>query len=718
MKSQNFDSSKILCGCAHPIFPPSFYRSPIFSISIHLLQLKKKPTNLSIFPRNLRFRVFRCINCNSLGPQYVCTNFWTFVCTTCSGIHREFTHRVKSVSMAKFTSQEVSALQGGGNASAREIYFKEWDPARQSFPDSSNVERLRDFIKHVYVDRRYSGEKSFDKPPRVKMGEAEDSYQGGSRSPPFENERRYNERPSPGGRSDDRSFKTSNNERRSPGYDQDYSRSPPTARTETINDWRREDRFRDGRRAEDGKFPDGGGSKVEGKFPDRQRDPDMSSPPTVRPVRDILGERVSPLRVIEPPKVDGPRPSDGSLRTQRTVSSSGLASSNGNPAELRTESSLIDFDAVPEPPSTAPLPQIQQSAPSPALFVSQPTTSSDNNWANFDSVQEVKASHIPSSTANLLDVLSELSVPSSLPAGIGASMTAPGGSSFPSNASPLAAPLGNLQSSSFGTTAPVAAPISHSTVAPGGVQAATPGPNAFFSTADGGWWQNVHPQQAVGGSQNNQPWNPLVRGNSQVLSSSQGAQSQVTHGVDVKSTNKKELPVDLFTSNYSSFAAPGPGWYPAPQYGMGYNMQYNVPAPMPPAFLQPSKPSNPFDVHESSSIQATTFPSMAPLQGALPNIYRTSSLGTLPPAWMPTQSLPSSIQRTSSLGTPSQASHHQLPMSTQVPSYGSPMPSGPAMGPAAPRPQVGGFGLDNNSFGSLNVGQQQSGSSFSSNPFG
>jgi len=28
---------------------------------------------------------------------------------------REFTHRVKSISMAKFTAQEVSALQEGGN---------------------------------------------------------------------------------------------------------------------------------------------------------------------------------------------------------------------------------------------------------------------------------------------------------------------------------------------------------------------------------------------------------------------------------------------------------------------------------------------------------------------------------------------------------------------------------------------------------------------------
>ena len=34
---------------------------------------------------------------------------------------------------------------------------------------ASNVERLRDFIKHVYVDRRYSGERNYDKPPRGTM---------------------------------------------------------------------------------------------------------------------------------------------------------------------------------------------------------------------------------------------------------------------------------------------------------------------------------------------------------------------------------------------------------------------------------------------------------------------------------------------------------------------------------------------------------------------
>ncbi|XP_062113794.1 probable ADP-ribosylation factor GTPase-activating protein AGD14 isoform X2 [Humulus lupulus] len=144
----------------------------------------------------------KCINCNSLGPQYVCTNFWSFVCIACSGIHREFTHRVKSVSMAKFTSQEVEALQNGGNQRAREIYLKDWDIQRHRFPDSSNVDKVRQFIKDVYVDRKYAGGKTTDKPPRdtQNRGLHEDdtrrasSYHSYSQSPPYDHQyedRRY-----------------------------------------------------------------------------------------------------------------------------------------------------------------------------------------------------------------------------------------------------------------------------------------------------------------------------------------------------------------------------------------------------------------------------------------------------------------------------------------------------------------------------------------------
>ncbi|CAM6050193.1 unnamed protein product [Sphagnum compactum] len=101
----------------------------------------------------------KCINCGSLGPQYACTSFATFVCTLCSGVHREFSHRVKSISLAKFTAGEVQALQEGGNERARDLYFKDWDPARNPLPDNSDPDKLRNFIKDVYVERRYTGER-------------------------------------------------------------------------------------------------------------------------------------------------------------------------------------------------------------------------------------------------------------------------------------------------------------------------------------------------------------------------------------------------------------------------------------------------------------------------------------------------------------------------------------------------------------------------------
>ncbi|XP_047315388.1 probable ADP-ribosylation factor GTPase-activating protein AGD14 [Impatiens glandulifera] len=138
----------------------------------------------------------RCINCNGLGPQYVCTNFWTFICMACSGIHREFTHRVKSVSMSKFSSQEVEALEKGGNQRARETYLRDWDPQRQRLPDNSNAEKVREFIKNVYVDRKYATGKPSDKPPRdaqnFRIHEDEtrraSSYHSYSQSPPYDNQ--------------------------------------------------------------------------------------------------------------------------------------------------------------------------------------------------------------------------------------------------------------------------------------------------------------------------------------------------------------------------------------------------------------------------------------------------------------------------------------------------------------------------------------------------
>lgn len=42
------------------------------------------------------------------GPMAVCLDFHTFVCTTCSGVHREFQHKCKGISMSKWSPEEAS----------------------------------------------------------------------------------------------------------------------------------------------------------------------------------------------------------------------------------------------------------------------------------------------------------------------------------------------------------------------------------------------------------------------------------------------------------------------------------------------------------------------------------------------------------------------------------------------------------------------------------
>ncbi|OMO52328.1 Arf GTPase activating protein [Corchorus capsularis] len=231
----------------------------------------------------------RCINCNHLGPQYVCTTFLTFVCTTCAGIHREFTHRVKSVSMAKFSEEEVNSLQAAGNERAREIYFKAWDPQRHSSPDGSNLHRLRDFIKHVYVDRKYAGERS-DRLPNLRLGNRAESsesrkvsiFSGRTKSPLYEDrtDRSPNEGSSTPGRID--AVRGYYSERRSPRYAQENSRYGGFRRNpmciEIVDNRLRDD--------------DSRGSRLVSR-----KSMNSSGSPVVRSLADILGENALTLQL-------------------------------------------------------------------------------------------------------------------------------------------------------------------------------------------------------------------------------------------------------------------------------------------------------------------------------------------------------------------------------------------------------------------------------------
>ncbi|KAF4047139.1 putative GTPase activating protein for Arf [Phytophthora infestans] len=97
----------------------------------------------------------RCFDCNEMMPQYVCLDFNTFVCTACSGIHREFAHRVKSISMSKFTESEVkNMINLGGNEAAQKYWRSKHDPSFRP-NGGTDGERTRNFIRLTYIDRKW-----------------------------------------------------------------------------------------------------------------------------------------------------------------------------------------------------------------------------------------------------------------------------------------------------------------------------------------------------------------------------------------------------------------------------------------------------------------------------------------------------------------------------------------------------------------------------------
>ncbi|KAL0555120.1 hypothetical protein IC582_009053 [Cucumis melo] len=298
----------------------------------------------------------RCINCNGLGPQYVCTNFWTFVCMTCSGIHREFTHRVKSVSMAKFTFQEVEALQNGGNQRAREIYLKDWDFQRQRLPVNSNVEKIREFIKNVYVDRKYAGGRTSEKPPRdmqsLRIHEDEtrraSSYHSYSQSPPYDyqyEDRKYG--------------KQAASLTRKPGSDRGRYEGKVSGSVFSpgrLSDQTYDDRFANegyASRVSDFSVSSGGDPFRSGAHsPNFQKDSGFSSPPFPC-ARDMLNDDTRHQISSMSAEANGHRDAYGISRPQRTMSSGSFGSIDSNSTSLKSYNSAGVTDGVLEPETIA-----------------------------------------------------------------------------------------------------------------------------------------------------------------------------------------------------------------------------------------------------------------------------------------------------------------------------------------------------------------------------
>ncbi|CAM9834549.1 unnamed protein product, partial [Ectocarpus sp. 6 AP-2014] len=100
----------------------------------------------------------RCADCTERLPQWIISDFNTFVCTACSGIHREFSHRVKSISLATFSEEEVAAVKAGGNEASNKLYMARYRPGHDlPEPEGGRAAKHREFIRTKYVDKRWYG---------------------------------------------------------------------------------------------------------------------------------------------------------------------------------------------------------------------------------------------------------------------------------------------------------------------------------------------------------------------------------------------------------------------------------------------------------------------------------------------------------------------------------------------------------------------------------
>ncbi|XP_044267295.1 arf-GAP domain and FG repeat-containing protein 1 isoform X2 [Tribolium madens] len=97
-----------------------------------------------------------CFDCNQRGPTYVNMTIGSFVCTKCSGMLRGLTppHRVKSISMATFTSEEIEMLKNRGNDYCKSVWLGLYD-GNLPGAECRDEQTVKDFMVDKYERKRY-----------------------------------------------------------------------------------------------------------------------------------------------------------------------------------------------------------------------------------------------------------------------------------------------------------------------------------------------------------------------------------------------------------------------------------------------------------------------------------------------------------------------------------------------------------------------------------
>ena len=98
-----------------------------------------------------------CFDCHQRGPTYVNMTIGSFVCTSCSGMLRGLTppHRVKSISMATFTQEEIDFIKERGNEYCRRIWLGLMNPNAPQSLDTKDEQEMKDLMSAKYELKRY-----------------------------------------------------------------------------------------------------------------------------------------------------------------------------------------------------------------------------------------------------------------------------------------------------------------------------------------------------------------------------------------------------------------------------------------------------------------------------------------------------------------------------------------------------------------------------------
>lgn len=98
-----------------------------------------------------------CFECGQRGPTYVDMTVGAFVCTKCSGMLRGINppHRIKSISMSSFTSEEVEFLRARGNVYCAKVWLGLYDESHSGRVDVKDDDALKEFIIQKYERKRF-----------------------------------------------------------------------------------------------------------------------------------------------------------------------------------------------------------------------------------------------------------------------------------------------------------------------------------------------------------------------------------------------------------------------------------------------------------------------------------------------------------------------------------------------------------------------------------